>query len=133
MDRENNSAITLNINNINGQSNETIALKLHQQFVHPSTVKLICLLNNAGTPWCDNADLKKYMKNVTENCSTCQVYHKAPPRPIVGLPRASNFQETNAIDLKFCHGKILLHITDHRTRLSASTVVSNKKSRYNNN
>ena len=39
---------------------------------------------------------------------------------------ASNFQEAVAMNFKFCHGKILLHIIDHCTRLSASTVVSNK-------
>ena len=30
------------------------------------------------------------------------------------------------MDLKFSHGKILLHINDHCTRLLASTVISNK-------
>ena len=105
INRENNSAITLTINNINEQSNQTIALKLHQQFAHPSSERLIRLLNNAGTPWCNNTDLKSEIKNVKENCSTCQVYCKGPPRPIVGLP----------MDLKFHHGKILLHITDHYT------------------
>ena len=82
IDKENNSAITLNINNINGQSNKTIALKLHQQFAHSSSEKLICLLNNAGTSWCENTDLKNEIRNVTKNCSTCQVYRKAKPRPM---------------------------------------------------
>ena len=36
---------------------------------------------------------------------------------------ANNFPETVAMDLKFCHGKILLHIIYHCTR---STVASNK-------
>ena len=39
---------------------------------------------------------------------------------------ASNFQEAVAMNFKFCHGKILLHIIDHCTRLPASTVVLNK-------
>ena len=69
---------------------------------------------------------KKQIRNVTKNCSLCQVYRKAPPRPTVGLPIASNLRETVAMDLKFCHGKILLHIIDHCTGLSASNVVSNK-------
>ena len=125
-DRGNDSAITPTINNINEQSNQTITLKLHRQFAHPSPERLIHLLNNAGTPWCNNTDLKNEIKNVTENCSTCQVYCKAPPRPKVGLPMTSNFQETVAMDFKFCHGKILLHIIDHCTQLSASTIVSNK-------
>ena len=98
-------------------------MKLHRQFAHPSTEKLIRLLNNAVTPWCDNTDLKNETKNIKGNCSACQVYCKAPPRPIVGLLMASNFQETVAMGLKFCHGKILLHIIDHCKRLSPSTIV----------
>ena len=91
IDRDNNSAITLTINNISEQSNQTIAFKSHQQFAHPSSERLmIHLLNNAGTPWCNNTDIKNEIKNVTRNCSTCQVYHKAPHRPIVGLPMANN-------------------------------------------
>ena len=35
-----------------------IALNLHEQFAHRSSKRLICLLNNAGTPWCDNTDLE---------------------------------------------------------------------------
>ena len=47
-------------------------------------------------------------------------------RPIVGLPMATSFNETIAMDLKFYHGKILLHLIDHCTRLSASTVIPDK-------
>ena len=54
------------------------------------------------------------------------MYHKAPARAILGLPTASSFHETVKMDLIFCHGKILLHIIDLCTQLSASTVVSNK-------
>ena len=50
IDRKNNSAITLTINNINKQLNQTINLKVTSKFVHPSSEKLICLLNNASTP-----------------------------------------------------------------------------------
>ena len=115
IDRGNDSAITPTINNVSEQSNQTITLKLHQQFAHPATERLTHLLSNTGTPWCDNTDLKNEIKNVTENCSTCQVYCKAPPRPKVGLPMTRNFQETVAMELKFCHGKILLHIINHCT------------------
>ena len=103
IERESDSSITLTLTNVNEKSNQAIALKLHRQFVHPSSDKLIRLINNAGQPWCNNTDLKNEIKNVTENCKTCQVYCKAPPRPVVGLPMAANFQETVAMDLKFCH------------------------------
>ena len=75
---------------------------------------------------CDNTDFKNNIENIIENCSTCQVQHKAPSRTIVRLPMTSNFYETVAMDLKFCHGKILLHIIDHCTQLSAPTFASNK-------
>ena len=40
---------------------------------------------------------------------------------------SNTFLETVAIDLKHYKGKILLHIVDHCTRLSASTVMPNKQ------
>ena len=107
-------------------NNKTINNQTTKDHNHPPSEKLIHLLNNAGTPWCDNTDLKNKIKSVTENCSTCQVYRKTSPRPMVGVPTTSNFQETVAMGLKFRHGKILLHVIDHCTQLSASTVVSNK-------
>ena len=39
---------------------------------------------------------------------------------------AASFQETVAVDLKFYRGIILLHLIDHCTCLSASTVIPNK-------
>ena len=39
---------------------------------------------------------------------------------------ASRFQEYVAMDLKFYKGKILLHLIDHATRLSKSTVNPSK-------
>ena len=51
---------------------------------------------------------------------------KPPPRPVVGLPLAPSFQECVAMDLKFYHNKILLHLIDHTTRISATTVIPSK-------
>ena len=39
---------------------------------------------------------------------------------------ATEFQETVAMDLKFYNSKILLHLVDHCTRLSASSFILNK-------
>ena len=126
LERESSSNITLTMNNINQQSNHAIAIKLHRQFAHPTSDKLIRLINNAGNPWCDNLELKNEIKSISKNCSTCKVYRKNPPRPVVGLAMATNFQETVAMDLKFCHGKILLHLIDQCTRLSASCTIPDK-------
>ena len=89
-----------------------MALILHCQFAHPTHDKLICLINNAGTHWSENNELKEKIKRVSENCTTCKIYRKAPPRPMVGLLMATPFQETVAMDLKFYRGNISLHLTE---------------------
>ena len=110
----------------NAKSNKEMASKLHRQFAHPSSEKLIRLVNNAGEQWASNTDLKEEIKRVTNECDTCKIYKKPPPRPVVGLPMATEFQETIAMDLKSYNGKLLIHIIDLCTRLSASSVIPNK-------
>ena len=108
-------------------TNEQIAVKLHRQFGHPSYKKLLELVSRSGSPWSENDELKSFIESVTNNCKICQVYQHTPSRPIVGLPMATKFCETVAMDLKEFDGKIILHLIDMCTRLSAGTFVKNKK------
>ena len=89
---------------------------------------MLQLIKNAGEPWRDNQNLVEEIKNVSSNCPTCKEYKKVPPRPVVGLPMATEFQETVAMDLKFYDSKILIHLVDYCTRLSASSFIPNKNS-----
>ena len=100
-------------------------MKLHCKFAHPAPTKLIWLIINARSPWCNNLDLNREIKNILENCSTPKVYHKTTPRPVVGLPMAKNFFMI-AMDTKFYNGNIFLHIIDHCAGLPASTIIPNK-------
>ena len=61
-----------------------------------------------------------------KNCQTCKLYKKPPPTPVVGLPLATDFQQTMAMDLKFYHGRIILHLIDHVTHLSVAVQVPSK-------
>ena len=103
-----------------------IAQKLHRQFAHSSPDKLLKLLNSAD-PWKNDEELKTLIKKISTECQICQLYKKAPPGPIVGLSMATAFQECVVMDLKFYKRKILLHLIDHATRLSASTSVPSKE------
>ena len=105
--------ITLTITE--NKSKHDIAVKLHRQFAHTPAEKLVKLLNAAGEPWCGDSELKNEIQKVTNNCQTCKDYRKATPRPVVGLPMASTFQECVAMDLKFYKRHILLHLVDHAT------------------
>lgn len=56
----------------------------------------------------------KHVRNLEEICQTT-------------LPRASNFNESVAMDLKFIHSKIILHIIDHFTRYSTACLIPLKR------
>ena len=108
------------------RSKQETALKLHRQFSHPRPEKLIKLLNCAREPWNCDEELKQQIEDVSSNCKTCQHYQKPPPRPVLGLLLATKFQECIAMDLKFYKKRILLHLVDHTTRLSSSTVIPSR-------
>jgi len=110
-----------------GKSDNAIATKLHRCFAHPSAERLLRLVNHAGERWSQNANLKQEISKVTEACEVCKVFKKPPPRPVVALPQASEFQETVAMDLKQYQSKQILHLIDACTRLSAATFIPNKK------
>ena len=99
-------------------SKDRVAWKLHAQFGHPSKSKLLKLVERAGMN--SDQELLKKIDHVYKTCQICKEYSKPVPRPVVGLPHATTFNETVALDLKFFEGKIVLHLIDHLTRFSAS-------------
>lgn len=106
---------------------QKIALKLHRQFSHPNSSRLINLLND-----CEIVDeeLISFIKELDTKCEICLKYKKSKPRPIVGFPLAKSFNETIAMDLKeWSNNKKIwfLHIIDHATRYSVSSVIRSKK------
>ena len=76
---------------------KAIAKKLHIQFDHPTTEKLVKLLKTGGY---SDKELVKEVRETTEKCVTCIKRQKPPLRPIVCMPIASKFNECVAIDLK---------------------------------
>ena len=112
--------------NSNNQDHSTIARKLHQQFAHPSAKRLIDLIKTSG---CDDNELFKAIQNVSQICDTCKRYKKAPPKPSVTFPLATQFNETVALDLKIYENNktYFLHVIDHATRFSAAAVITSKK------
>ena len=87
-----------------------IIQKLHSQFTHLSSDKLLKLLNSAGDPWNNDEELKTLIKKISVECQIRQLYKKAPPEPILHLPMTTVFQECVAVDLKFCKEEIILHL-----------------------
>ena len=96
-----------------------VATKLHISFAHATVAQMLRLLKAAGQPWCSDKELHRAVEKVIESCETCLKFKKTPPRPVVGLPLATKFLQSVGMDLKQYHLKIILHLVDHATRLSA--------------
>ena len=47
---------------MSNKSKHNMAVKLHQQFSHPTPEKLLKLLNCAGEPWNNDEDLKQHIQ-----------------------------------------------------------------------
>ena len=71
-------------------------LKLLYQFGHANAAKLAQLLKSADTK---DKQLLILLQEVVDGCDICQKFKKPSPRPAVGLPRSSDFNDTVAVDL----------------------------------
>ena len=120
----NKSSVILHTEFMNGDKKK-IANKLHHQFSHPEVGKLIQLVKNAGMG--HDTELISNIKEVSASCKICLEYKKPSPRPVVGLPLATTFNEVVAMDLKMIDGHWVLHLIDHVSRFSAASFVSSKK------
>ena len=100
-----------------------VAMKWHKQFSHCDGDRLGKLLTSAGI---DDVEMLRVVHEIQDICETCQKYGRKKPKPIVTLPRATDFNESVAMDLKFFDRKIVIHIIDHFTRYSVASVISSK-------
>ena len=100
--------------------------KIHRQFGHVSKQRFCNLLKDANK-W--KEEYSPLIHELYENCVTCKLFAKTPPRPVVALPPASEFCEVLTMDLKECsHGRyqFILHLIDAFTRYSVSVFLTHK-------
>ena len=105
-------------------------LKLHKQFGHASVQNLQKLLKNAN---CVENTLTEIIEDVVNNRETCLTFKRPSPRPVVGLPKASEFNDTVSVDLHQLKPNLwYLHIIDEFTRFSNAAIISKKNDFYEN-
>ncbi|CAC5364881.1 unnamed protein product [Mytilus coruscus] len=76
----------------------------------------------------NNADTLDLLPSVCENCDICMTNKRPSSKPVVGLPLATEFNETVAVDLhELEHNVWYLHIIDEFTRFSAGSIMKTKK------
>ena len=129
IDHENKSEVLLSMNGINSKEEKhKIAKKLHRQFGHPVSVKLVELLKNADI---NNKELCVIIEKITKEClkykqTNKKKNKKKTNRPVVGFPLATEVNECVTMDVKQWsrQDKVwLIHIVDHLTQYSASCVI----------
>lgn len=105
---------------------QKILVKLHKQFGHASADRLQRLLTSSGNK---DTECNIILQQVVAECEICQKYGRAKPKPAVGLPLASQYNETVAVDLHELEpGVWYLHIIDQFTRFSAGSILTTKRS-----
>ena len=64
---------------------------------------------------------------MVNNCETCALYKTKPPKPAVGLPLATGFNQTEAVDLHELETSVwYLDIIDEFTRFSVGAIFKGK-------
>ena len=117
--------------NMSTDERHKVLLKLQEQFGHASTDRLQRLIHSAGN---EDKECITILQQIVHDCDICKRYSKTNPKPAAGLPLASEYNETVAVDLHELEpGVWYLHIFDHFTHFSAGNIVKTKKSSENVN
>ena len=106
---------------------EEILKKIHRQFGHPMKETEFTLLKNIK---CDDKESRKLVTTIHDKCMTCKKFSPTPPRPVVSLPPACEFQEILTMDLKEVKVgsfNYILHMIDAFTRFTCSLLIEDKK------
>ena len=73
------------------------AIKLHKQFAHPHSDRLIKLIKDGGIK---DRDLFSMNQEVEATCEICIKYKKPHSRPVVGFSWGKEFSDTFSMGLK---------------------------------
>ena len=85
------------------------------------------LLNNASLL---SLETSKLIEKVYNSCKTCLIYKKPLHRSVVGLSKASNFNDTVAMDLhQLGENLCYFHFIDKFSRFSSAIIVKTKSSK----
>ena len=109
-------------------ADKAVVSKLHVQFGHCRADKLKSLLKSAGK---FTGERGKAIDEVCSACETCIQYGRVKAKPVVGLPNATAFNQTLAMDLHFLvelgRSVYYLHMIDVFTRFSVAVIIYDKQ------
>ena len=106
--------------------------KVHRTFGHPTPEKLTSLLIDSGI---DDDKLKKRLEKIYKSCRICHRFGRKAGKPKVGLPKAREFNETIALDLKPVSSLLnntndkrqIVYMVDEFSRYTIAGISENKE------
>lgn len=93
---ENTDEILIISEKLSPAAKRKMLLKLHKQYGHASADSLQKLLKSSGN---NDIECIVILEKIVSECEICQRYSKPKPKPAVGLPLASQYNETMPVDL----------------------------------
>lgn len=114
------------VNHERPEYNEMQVHKMHKALGHPGRAAFESTIKAANVK-IDNLDF--ILNKLYESCLICLKHHKAHVKPKVGLPLATDFNQTICLDLKIWPKKnaIIFYIIDAYTRFSQAHLIPDKK------
>lgn len=98
--------------------------RLHRRFGHPSTYKLINLLERSEIQHL-GPETRKILKGIKRTCDPCQSYAQKPRRFKFTLRDDKDFNHTIYADIFYIEVKPVLHIVDEATYFQATRWLEN--------
>jgi len=120
------SVCAVKLDDMDAKKRYSTLLKLHRQFAHPPTNRLVALLKDANA-W--NNEFLPTLSDIRDKCDLCKMYAKTPAKPAVAFPMGQKFNEAVAMDLKQWKGRWILHMIDMWSRLTVSVFIERKRPR----
>ena len=108
-----------------GDNEKAQVKKVHRYFGHRSSKKIWELFSRANKL----RGKKQAVFDVIENCKICSGFRKSPPRPKVGLPVATDFNQIVGLDLKVLNkskGEYILWMVDLFSKMIKGKFIKNK-------
>ena len=76
-------------------------------------------MKNAGYK---DKEVYKMVDEISNNCDVCKKYKKVPPKCVFGLPRATDFNQSVAMDLHYNDKNLYFHIIDESSHYSNAVI-----------
>ena len=112
--------------NLSGNEKKSKVIKIHKQFGHASIENIKKLINNAGS---FDKGLNTIIEHVAQFREACIKFKRALPRPVVGLSKEKDFDETISLDLHEINSRLYyFRIIDEFTRYSNAVIFKKKLS-----